>query len=55
MKGGKPTEKMIATAKSVAERKGLKLPKGYSTNFDACRDFLDEHLGGKPADPTCGD
>ena len=51
MKGGKPTEKMIATAKSVAERKGVKLPKGYSSNFDTCRDFLDEHLGGKPADP----
>ncbi|RED52204.1 DNA topoisomerase [Aestuariispira insulae] len=51
MKGGKPTEKMLATAKSVAERKGLKLPKGIGSNFDTCREFLDEHLGGKPADP----
>jgi len=46
--GGKPTEKMVATAKSIADRKGVKLPKGYTSDFQACKDFLDEHLGGNP-------
>ncbi len=46
--GGKPTEKMIATAKSIATRKNIKPPKKYDTDFQACKDFLDEHLGGNP-------
>jgi len=45
---GKPTDKMVTTAKSIAEKKNVKLPKGYSTDFQACKDFLDEHLGGNP-------
>lgn len=45
---GKPTDKMVATAKSVAEKKNAKLPKAYATDFQACKDFLDEHLGGNP-------
>ncbi|MBL4908076.1 MAG: AAA family ATPase, partial [Sneathiella sp.] len=45
---GKPTDKMIATAKSIADRKGLKLPKKYDADFQVCKDFLDEHLGGNP-------
>lgn len=48
---GKPTDKMKATAKSIANNKGLSLPKGYTTDFQVCRLFLDEHLGGKPANP----
>ncbi|MBL4739910.1 MAG: AAA family ATPase [Sneathiella sp.] len=45
---GKPTDKMVATAKSIAEKKKVKLPKGFSSDFQACKDFLDEHLGGNP-------
>ncbi|MEH6403782.1 MAG: DNA topoisomerase [Sneathiella sp.] len=45
---GKPTDKMVTTAKSIAEKKNAKLPKGYATDFQACKDFLDEHLGGNP-------
>ncbi|MCZ4279982.1 DNA topoisomerase [Kiloniella laminariae] len=44
---GKPTDKMKETAKSIAAARGLKLPKGYTSDFETCRDFLDEHLGGK--------
>jgi len=46
-KGTKPTPKMVAAAKSVAERKGIKLPAGVSTDSAKCRAFLDEHLGGR--------
>jgi len=46
-KGGKPTERMVAAAKSVAERKGVKLPKGVLSDAAACRAFLDEHLGAR--------
>jgi DNA topoisomerase III len=45
---GKPTEKMIATATSIATRKGIKAPKKFDTDFQVCKDFLDEHLGGNP-------
>ncbi|MDX1737842.1 MAG: DNA topoisomerase, partial [Alphaproteobacteria bacterium] len=48
----KPTEKMIATAKSIAENRGLSLPKGCLSSFETCKDFLDEQIGGKKADPT---
>ena len=48
---GKPTDKMKETAKSVAQNKGLKLPKGYTSDFNICREFLDEHLGGKGPSP----
>ncbi|WP_085908933.1 DNA topoisomerase [Kiloniella majae] len=48
---GKPTDKMKETAKSVAQNKGLKLPKGYTSDFNVCREFLDEHLGGKGPSP----
>ncbi|MEH6476551.1 MAG: DNA topoisomerase [Sneathiella sp.] len=49
--GGKPTDKMITTVKSIASARNLSLPKGYTTDFQVCKDFLDEHLGGKPANP----
>ncbi|MEH6633505.1 MAG: DNA topoisomerase [Halopseudomonas aestusnigri] len=48
---GKPTDKMKDTAKSIAANKGLKLPKGYTSDFNICREFLDEHLGGKGPSP----
>lgn len=48
-KGTKPTEKMVAAARTVAERKGIKLPPGVTTDSAKCRAFLDEHLGPRPA------
>lgn len=43
-KAGKPTPKMIAAAKSVAERKGIKLPPKCTTDSGVCRSFLEAHL-----------
>lgn len=43
-KSGKPTPRMLAAAKSIAERKGIKLPAKAKTDSAACRKFLDEHL-----------
>jgi DNA topoisomerase-3 len=48
-KGSKPTDKMVAAARSVAERKGIKLPTGVTTDSAKCRDFLDEHMGPRAA------
>lgn len=48
-KGSKPTEKMITAARTVGERKGIKLPAGVTTDSAKCRAFLDEHLGPRPA------
>ena len=47
-KGSKPTPKMVAAAKSVAERKGIKLPAGVATDSAKCRAFLDGHMGPRP-------
>ncbi|MFX4300214.1 DNA topoisomerase [Pseudosulfitobacter pseudonitzschiae] len=44
----KPTPKMIAAAKKIAERKGIKLPAGTISNSGKCRTFLEEHLGNRP-------
>ena len=38
-----PSAKMKKFAKSLAESRGLKLPKGYSTSMTICREFLDAH------------
>ncbi len=38
-----PTEKMIAFAKSLAQRRQAELPPDYDKNFDSCRRFLDQH------------
>lgn len=38
-----PSTAMKQYAKRLAQAKGLKLPKGYATNADVCREFLDEH------------
>lgn len=39
-----PTEKMIAAGKAAAERHGVKLPQDFETDFDVCKQFLDEYL-----------
>ena len=44
----KPTPKMVAFAKKIAERKKIKLPPGVITNSAKCKAFLDEHLGERP-------
>ena len=38
-----PTDKMVAFARSLAERKGLDLPDAVMQDFDSCRQFLDQH------------
>jgi DNA topoisomerase-3 len=42
---GKPTPKMVKAAKSIAERKKIKLPPGTIGDSMKCRAFLEEHLG----------
>jgi DNA topoisomerase-3 len=46
----KPTKPMIDAAKSIAERKKLTLPRSALRDFDACREFLNEH--GEKRDPN---
>ena len=43
-KSGKPTPKMLAAAKAISERKGIKLPPKCMTDNAVCRKFLEEHL-----------
>lgn len=38
-----PTDRMVAFARSLAQRQGLSLPPGCEQDFDACRRFLDQH------------
>ncbi|CAO3429559.1 DNA topoisomerase [Azospirillum doebereinerae] len=38
-----PTNKMVAFARSLAERKGIELPDPCMRDFDQCRQFLDQH------------
>ncbi|BAI72521.1 DNA topoisomerase III [Azospirillum sp. B510] len=38
-----PTERMVAFARSLAERKGIALPDPCLRDFERCRSFLDEH------------
>lgn len=51
----KPTPKMVAAAKKIAERKGIKLPAGTVSNSQKCRAFLEEHLGNRPKNPDGSD
>lgn len=44
-KASKPTDKMVSLARSIAERKDIKLPRGVTTDSALCRAFLDEHAG----------
>jgi len=48
-KVGKPSDKMIAAARQIAQRKKIDLPKKVLTDGTACRAFLEEHLGPRPA------
>ncbi|QCG96702.1 DNA topoisomerase III [Azospirillum sp. TSA2s] len=38
-----PTERMVAFARSLADRKGIALPDPCLRDFDQCRSFLDQH------------
>lgn len=49
-KSSRPTPRMVDLAKRVAERKGIKLPRGVLGDGAACRAFLDEHM--PPRDPN---
>lgn len=51
-KTSKPTDKMLSLAKSIAERKGIKLPKGATTDGAVCKAFLDEHVVKRPEGET---
>jgi DNA topoisomerase-3 len=39
-----PTPKMIQLAKTIAKKRNLKLPRGYTKSFDITRKFLDAQL-----------
>ncbi|MBP2292011.1 DNA topoisomerase [Azospirillum rugosum] len=41
-----PTDKMVAFARSLADRKGVELPDAVLQDFDSCRQFLDQHARG---------
>jgi DNA topoisomerase-3 len=45
-----PTDKMVALAKTIAERKKIQLPRMVLKDGNACRAFLEEHL--PPRDPN---
>lgn len=46
-----PTDKMLRLARSIAKRLNLQLTDQQQAEFDACRDFIDEHSGDmKPTD-----
>jgi DNA topoisomerase-3 len=53
-KSSKPSAKMINLAKSVAERKGIKLPPKCTTDLMVCRKFLDENLPKRDPDAPKG-
>ncbi|MCJ2016912.1 DNA topoisomerase, partial [Methylobacterium sp. E-065] len=40
-----PTPAMVSFAVSLAERKGVKLPRGCKSSISVCRSFLDIHAG----------
>ena len=40
-----PTPAMVAFAVSLAERKGVRLPRGCRSSSSVCRSFLDTHAG----------
>ncbi|MEQ1695634.1 MAG: hypothetical protein ABL901_07315 [Hyphomicrobiaceae bacterium] len=39
-----PTEKMVAFAQRLAKDKSASLPRGYDSDFEICRRFLDQNL-----------
>jgi DNA topoisomerase-3 len=42
---GAPTDRMLAFARSLAQRSGVALPPEVAADFDACRRFLDANAG----------
>lgn len=46
-KASKPTERMVAAARRIAERDGIRLPGGVTTDSTKCRAFLDQHIGSR--------
>jgi DNA topoisomerase-3 len=48
-----PTEKMVAAAKTAAERHGVPLPENYEADFEVCKAFLDTYLA-KPTAKALG-
>ena len=47
--GGTPTDKMIEAAKRMAARKREKPPRGYTTDFETCRSYLDANSNQAPS------
>jgi DNA topoisomerase III len=47
-----PTPAMIAFAMSLAERKGVPLPRGCKSSLARCRAFLDAHAGPRAETPA---
>ena len=47
-----PTPAMKRFVDSLAQQKGLKPPRGYTTSAAACRAFLDQHAGRKGEAPA---
>ena len=47
-----PTAAMKKFAESLAKRKGIKPPKGYTKSGTLCKAFLDEHAGNANATPA---
>ena len=47
-----PTAAMKRFAASIAKRKGIKPPAGYTKSASVCRQFLDRHAPARPASST---
>jgi len=43
-----PTPKMLSLARTIAGRLGVELTEAQENEFDACRDFLDQHSDSTP-------
>ena len=50
-----PTPAMVSFAVSLAERKGVKLPRGCKSSISTCRAFLDTHAGQRAPQEGDGD
>ncbi|UYW29016.1 DNA topoisomerase [Methylorubrum extorquens] len=49
-----PTPAMVAFAVSLAERKGVRLPRGCKSSISVCRTFLDSHAGPRASQAAPG-
>ena len=48
----KPTKKMADYAKEVAKSRGIGLPRGTLSSYEATRAFLDAHTSARPHEPS---